>query len=662
MRFLARYFFFVPPLLVLSSVCLAEENVANLFNLSLEQLMDIEVVTSASKYPQSILESPSAVTVITSEDIEKSGTLDMLELFRFVPGTLVVEENSNRAEVYIRGLPQTASGRLLVLVDGTPFYFSGDASINWRWLPVSLPNIERIEIIRGPSSTLYGANAFSGVINITSKEVKDQGSVSLRASGGNLQLNEEEIIWNRPVSDSVRFRASGKFRHDNGYGTNNGNSQFDSQTAGQGMLDVAWTLSPATRMKFFTYGRYLRDEEDIAIAQFGAKSNSLLGGFRLDHNLSDRQSLGFWTSYQRYNEDLEIPVPGLTITVHDINANLQYTNRFNERDTLVGGAAFRFARTRDLTFFTPPFRNLELASLFINNDFKIRDNLILTTGGRYEYDNITDNQLSGRANLTYLPWTDHAFRVSVARAVRTPSLNEAYHFRLNSPDFCCPFVLPIPSTQPGDIGGFIDNLGNPNLKPESVLAIELGYQGECFQKRFHPNIQLYVNDIRNLIFQELTNVDLVSAPPHAVSTWQNGGDIQLYGVETDLNYKIFDWWRTGLNYSYSRQVGNLPANAFNVRTGVFPRHLFNFKNRFVSRNGYSMELLFNYTGAYQFNDQGSTAAIGRFFRLDARLAKKFINHPFELAVVGQNLIDSGHDEKFGTRVDRRVYGTLIFSY
>jgi hypothetical protein len=124
-----------------------------------------------------------------------------------------------------------------------------------------------------------------------------------------------------------------------------------------------------------------------------------------------------------------------------------------------------------------------------------------------------------------------------------------------------------------------------------------------------------------------------------------------------LDYNPFDWWKTSLNYTFTQQHG--------FQTGQFPTHLVNFKNRFMFKNGFSAELLFNYTSPYVAFDifTATSNPIGHIFRLDARLAQKFYKDRFEISVVGQNLVDAPHAEfSPNIRVDRLVYGMLSFTY
>lgn len=612
--------------------------------------LEQEIVTSASKYAQKLVDSPSAITVITKEDIRQSGTLDITQLFRFTPGVLVVEQDSPGREVMIRGYPQAFSPRLLVLMDGIPLYTPLFSGVTWSVMPFSLPSIERIEIIRGASSTLYGANAFSGVINIITKKVNKQRGIELHGAVGNLELGQGEVIWDQPVSEKVRFRLSALARHDNGYGSMNGDGQFDSQAVGQGRLDVEADLGKNTQFKFYAYvkGGSRREPFTGILGPQSPDYANLITGARLDHQITDRQSLAVQASFQNLEQDGFTP-PTLGEQVRrEVDFDLQYTNRFSDRDTMVAGASVRFGGYEFLNFLPPGLQYLTLASVFVNNDFKIHDKFILTTGGRYEFDSFTNNQLSGRINFTYLPFENQAFRFSAARAVRTPSVIEE---RLNLIGIQGAAPPPFPPQT------VVDALGNSTLKPESVIAGEFGYHGSFFNNRFNADFQFYFNDVDNFITLGLASFDPTVVPPLAVFNFANRGDGQVFGFEVDLGWQVFEWWRTSVNYTLTQQR--------NFETGVFPKNLLSFKNRFAFKNGFSAELLFNYTSPYTFFDVLTATAnpVSDIYRLDVRLAQRLLNDRFEIAIVGQNLIDSGHTETGSAIVvDRLIYGTVSLRY
>lgn len=610
--------------------------------------LEEQIVTSASKYAQRIIESPSAIAVITKDDIEKSGAREITDLFGFVPGVMAVKTSSIMQDVMIRGYPQIFSPRILVLWDGIPLYNPHFSGLFWSYLPFSLPSIERIEIIRGASSTLYGANAFSGVINIISKDVDDESSVHAYASGGNLQYTKEEVIWNQPINDDIRFRLSALFRHDRGFGAGNGAGQLDGMTVGQANLDFAFDLASGTQMQVYSYFRGGDIDETFtgAFRQVDEDLRNLITGFRLKHEFNDNQNLSFQATYQ--DQVAQFITLGIDSSLRrrEVNTDLQYTHRFGDKDILVTGANFREGGYAAHFITKPALENLTLASFFVNNDFRILENLIFTAGGRYEYDTFSQSQLSGRANLTFLPVENQALRASFSRAVRTPSVSDE---RAN---------ITVPGNAPFPPGTVFNFNGNPAINPESVLAAEFGWLGHFWDGRIQTGLQFYFNDIEDFISQGIQSIDLSATPPEVNFSLINIGDGRVYGVETEMTTQLTEWWRIALNYTFTKQTA--------LDRGVFPKHLVSYKNRFVFDDiGLSAELLFNWISPYKVFDltTGITSSVGHIFRLDARLAKKLFNDHVELSIAGQNLVDTPHTEGDPlNRVDRSYYGMVSLNY
>lgn len=623
-----------------------EESIGEAAFFRLEEM----IITSASKYAQRIIESPHAISVITREDIERTYARDIWDLFKFHPGTMHVYSFGFRSEVIIRGLPESFSPRILVLNDGVPLYDPTFGGMPWFFTPYFLPSIDRIEVIRGASSTLYGANAFSGVINIIPKKIPEGQSLYAYASGGNLEFTQEEFSWTRGVSDNVRFRLGGLFRHDNGFGGDNGDTQFDAQTLGQGMFDLEYDPSDSTHFKFYSYGKYNRAKEEFfgTYGQLNETISSALAGTRIQHDFDDNNSLSFQTSFldREYNPNVQPPISNECFR-RESNSDLQYIHRFGEKDTLVTGANYRLGGYNCLNFFGLPNNSqyVTITSFFINNDFRIMDDLILTMGGRYEYDSITESQLSGRANITYLPTDNHALRASFARAVRTPSLSEDR------------FNLSLATGAPFPPGTITTIIGNPNLKAETVLAGEFGYMGSFLDGRLNTDLQFYYNKVNDIITGQLISIDLTGTPPEVLVGFNPSGNARIYGVEASFDFQPFKWWKGAINYTFTKQTG--------FETGRFPKNIVNVKNRFAFDNGFSLQILFNWTGPYRFWDRSTSTSnsIGNLFKLDVTIAQKFYKDHFEVAAVGQNLVQSPHQEFSPLlQVDRAFYGVLSYRY
>jgi hypothetical protein len=183
----------------------------------LELMEEEEIVSIASRYKQPISEAPSNVYVITDEDIKQSGAIDLPTVLRRIPGMEVMQTTGADFNVSVRGDNQLQANKLLVLVDGRSIYIDASGQVLWKLLPVTLPEIKRIEVLKGPASAVYGYNAFDGIVNIITKSPEEMKGATLQFGAGEfsqamhkerqaaiaqfVQRGKEELVMVRPVGD-----------------------------------------------------------------------------------------------------------------------------------------------------------------------------------------------------------------------------------------------------------------------------------------------------------------------------------------------------------------------------------------------------------------------------------------------------------------------------
>lgn len=161
----------------------AETEMNEFLDLDLAALMQIEI-TSVAKKPQNLFDAAAAVFVISNDDLKRSGATSIPEALRMVPGLQVARINSQRWAISSRGFNGGFANKLLVLVDGRTVYTPTFSGVYWGSLDYLLEDIERIEVIRGPGATLWGANAVNGIINIITKKAGETKGGMISAGGG----------------------------------------------------------------------------------------------------------------------------------------------------------------------------------------------------------------------------------------------------------------------------------------------------------------------------------------------------------------------------------------------------------------------------------------------------------------------------------------------
>lgn len=209
------------------------QRASELTSLSIEQLMNVEVTTAAKK-PQKLFASPFATYVITQEDIRRSGAATIPELLRMVPGMDVAQITASKWAVSARGFNSRFADKLLVLIDGRSVYSPLTSGVEWDTVDTLLEDVDRIEVIRGPGGTLWGANAVNGIVNIITKHARDTQGTFAAGSTGNLENGGGAVRFGGKFADSGYFRVFAKgFSRDN-FRDLSGNDAHDAWDQGRG--------------------------------------------------------------------------------------------------------------------------------------------------------------------------------------------------------------------------------------------------------------------------------------------------------------------------------------------------------------------------------------------------------------------------------------------
>src|SRR5256712_8430749 len=201
---------FLSVLLAGSTVAQNSRNVPDVTAMSMEDLMNLQV-TSVSKRTQKVADAAAAIFVITQEDIRRSGATSIPEALRLAPGLEVARIDQNKWAIGSRGFNGRFANKLLVLIDGRSVYTPLFSGVSWNVADVILEDIDRIEVIRGPGATLWGANAVNGVINIITKSAKATQGGLVTAEAGSEELTAESVRYGGKIGDNTYYRVYGKY-------------------------------------------------------------------------------------------------------------------------------------------------------------------------------------------------------------------------------------------------------------------------------------------------------------------------------------------------------------------------------------------------------------------------------------------------------------------
>jgi iron complex outermembrane recepter protein len=409
----------------------SEASEGRLTQVSLEQLGQIEV-TTASKRPVKVSQTPAAIYVVTQEDIRRSGATSIPEALRLVPGVEVARIDSNTWSLGVRGFGSALSRSVLVLIDGRSVYTPLFAGVYWQVQDTLLEDVERIEVIRGPGGTIWGANAVNGVINIITKNSKDTHGTLVSTGGGNLDQGFGNFRYGAGNDKGFNYRIYGKAfargaeYHPDGH-------RFDDWQMGQTGFRTDWDLHQRDTLTL--QGDLYSGDAGQRLA-VNSYSPPFVTNVEQPVELGGGNLLGRWKRVFATASDIQVQV------YYD-RTNRKQANFAESRDTFdidfvhhlvlpwrqdfLWGLGTRLssgnATDDDPTVvFTPAHFTDKLYSSFIQDDIGIvRDRLTLTVGSKFLHNSYSGFEVEPGARILWTPNQRQTVWAAVTRAVRTPS-------------------------------------------------------------------------------------------------------------------------------------------------------------------------------------------------------------------------------------------------
>ena len=622
-----------------------------------DELLHAEV-TTVSKRSEQLFEVPAAAFVITSEDIRRSGANSIPEALRMSPGVSVAQIDANKWGVASRGFNDRFTDKLLVLIDGRSVYSPSTSGVFWDVQNYPLQDIERIEVIRGPGGTLWGANAVNGVINIITKNAQDTQGGYASGGYGTEARGFGDVRYGGKISENGFLRAYAKyFNRDNFQGGKDG---WDSA---QGGFRADWNKPAAqVTLQGDYYQNNLGQQQVTPILvspflqtndeKFHASGGNVL--FRCRRELGPESDLQLQTYYDR-TERSEQVFDGYRDT---FDVDFQHRFPLPLRQNLMYGLEYRYLPDHfrnpntNFVFWNPADRHQQLFSGFVQDEVElVQDHLRLTLGTKMEHNDFTGWEIQPNARLAWLISPRQTLWSAVSRAVQIPQRNANDILTL----------LPFPP-----VGGppttFLAGAGNTQLKAQELVAYEIGYRIQPAD-RISFDVAAFYNDYRGFITGAPGTPFFVSSPtPHVLVpiTATNGGAGISYGVELASQWNVTDSWRLAATYSYLKiDLNKFAASLF--AEGKDPQHQVSLRSS-MDLPGH---LQFDLWG--RFVDRLPTFNVSSYFDLDARLAWRPRKN-WEISIVGQNLIQAQRFE-FGEAqftktlvnpVPRGVYGQVSF--
>lgn len=609
-----------------------------------------EIVVTATKTERDVKDIPASVTVIGKEEIKNTTAQSIDELLGQIPGVNVLQNPASQTmtrQVTLRGVPDQS--RTLILVDGVPIHSSWHGWVDWGLVPIE--NIEKIEIVRGPSSALYGSGAMGGVINIITRLPQAPRETLVEGSYGSLNT------WSAVVSQGGNFEKygyflSGKYLNSDGYIAEKNPAPYNIKR---------------NRTEWNGFGKFFWRPDEGSLLTFGLGHNDLdFGRGRKYFNWNSETTLGYLT-YKKstgsldylgtlwvnnhnwlvefdkapdYNylysvEDFSMPIIGGTF---QLNFPIGTLNKFT-----IGTDIQHSEVTKQDTYMTVQRKaetkgKQDYLALFIQDEIKLfNEKLIFIAGGRFDwyqnydgsfydtnpaplppvssdYDRKEWYEFSPKIGVNYHLTDNTVLRGSVGKGFQAPSLPRLY----------TTMIRPTGTIK-----------GNPDLEPESMLSYELGID-YYFADKVSGKLTLYQSFADDFISYRTI------APK--ISQFDNINKVQIRGLEAEIKYKITETWSALGSYVYNhskiKDDKNDPSIIGND-LAYSPRNKLSFGITYDNPNIFMVNTVLRYVGT-MYSDVSNTAKLRDYWTLDMKVSKK-VSKFAEIALTCKNLFDKQYD-------------------
>jgi iron complex outermembrane recepter protein len=605
---------------LLALVCIpthaATGEVADLADLSLEQLGNI-IVTSVSRREEPLADAPASIFVITADDIRRSGAASLPEALRLAPNLEVARADANQYAISARGFNNTLANKMLVLIDGRTVYTPLFSGVFWEAQEVMLEDVDRIEVISGPGTTLWGANAVNGVINVITRSAKDTQGALIAAGGGNRERGAD-VRYGGSLSAAGHYRLYGMYVDRSNTERAGGTPIRDASNKGQVGFRADW--ESATFQGDAYSGRI--DQQPAGREISGV---NLLG--RWQRSLGNESGIRL-QAYYDHTERFQPATFKEQLDTFDLE--FQHALRPSPRQTLVWGAGYRYALDRVENSaplaFLPPDRDLRWANVFVQDQIALRNDLDLVAGVKVETNSYTGAELLPNLRLGWRPGRNRFVWGAVSRAVRAPSRIDRDFFIPANP----PFML----------------AGGPEFESEVADVFELGYRAQpstalsysvtAFHGRYErlrslepePGGAQLENKIRG------TNTGVEGwATWRPASIWRLSGGLVVMHEELELQ-------------ADSRDIGGLAA------LGNDPSHWWSLRSGLDITPRLELDVMLRRVGALP------NPSVPAYTAVDLRLGWRPTGQ-VEVSLTLQNLFDPGHAE-WGAPANRAEYDRSVF--
>ncbi|MFQ5823222.1 MAG: TonB-dependent receptor domain-containing protein [bacterium] len=689
----------------------------------LEEVVELGdvLVYGASKHPERITKAPSAISTISAIEVRRvASTGQVPRLFEAEPGIDVVQNGINDYNLNARGFNSSLNRRVLVLLDNRETSIAFLGAQEWNSLSFPLEDLGRLELVRGPGSALYGANAYSGVINITTPAPKDILGTKVSISGGELNSFKGDVrhagfsgpwsykfnigstrndTWSKSRTNKEDLEYAGLDTevvtlNDEDLSTSYGSARVDYDFINGGVFTLEGGFAQAQDQVYVTgLGRVQVDKVNKPWGRATYASDR----FFLQADYSGRKTQG--------NQQVSLN-SGAVFKEDSYNLNFQFQHNLSaleKRIRFFWGASQRFQHVDTDKTLTPDTYHENQTGLFAQLELQLSDKITLVGATRVDRSTLHDTQFSPKAAVVFLPRANHSFRATFNRAFQTPNYSE---FFLRAP---AGTPVPLDSLELGleaTLGQDLPlnfgptpvlALGNEDLKVEKIFGYEFGYKG-IYSKKFSVTANIYFNRLNNFITDLLPRVNPTFAPYQlpgdipepikriinntlekklgnnllALSTlpdgslafvvsYTNAGKVNEWGFELGLNYYVTNEILLSGNWTYF-DFDVIDQAVGDVLIPNTPQNKFNIGLSYNGPQGLDFGIRIKYIQGFDWAAGVFQGKVPKYTLVNLAGGYK-IKSNIRLGLVITNLLANEHYELFGGSVNgRRALGSITVDF
>ena len=652
---------------------------------------DIPVVTGASHFPQTISDAPASVSIIDQKMIAASAAVEIVDLFRLIPGFQVYMPHYGRPAINYHGFPQEYSYRMEVKIDGRSVYEPAENAVLWSTLGIDLDDIDYIEVIRGANAPADGANATTASVNIITKTPLSTEGWQVRTMVGDWDTQHISAAYSG-IKQGFSYKINGGYRYNSGFPEID-ESPVDDDTE-TSYLNLRSIITPALYDSIDLPIGYSDSNIDMADSGRGINPEDIYkwnyNNYYLftnwEHRLANQDSfeLLFYFNHsdidalnnlgllsEWYSRKVEQDPPYTSndvkalLGIEDFEVIVGLDDSYSERSDLefrykgtmgastryMWGLASRYDRMKSELIFANAVDVEESSQrLFGNIETKPSEHWTLNAGAIVEYNEIVNAFTSYRLSANYHINANHTLRVAYNDGERSPGLYEANQYGVFTREGV---VLDIGTVAPDMLSTEEDTLVPEDLTTEKFESQEISYYGHLLGQTLTLEVKLFKEKNRDLVKYTLVPTDdyfTFQDLNNEFNLRTNLAWIDTEGIETQLKYQPDQHWLFNVQYSYTNNEGSWlrkiyedGEHRYKNWDDIAPQEMTSLTTAYFSDSGIEASVMVYYQDEVYW-EQGNPS--DAYTRVDARVAKhwQIDNQKVLVELIGQNIFDNDYTD------------------